>query len=195
AGALEASDVPYQVDPGEGVFYGPKIDVKLKDALGRTWQGPTIQVDFNLPLRFDMSYVGDDGMEHQPVMVHRAVLGSMERFLGCLLEHYAGAFPVWLSPVQAVIIPIADRHLDYVRQVEERLLEAGLRVEADSRSERMNAKVRDAQLQKVPYMLVVGDQEVAGGQVAVRMRSGQNLGPRSVEEFLALAQEDIRDKR
>ncbi len=195
AGAMEATGVPYQVDPGEGVFYGPKIDVKLKDALGRTWQGPTIQVDFNLPVRFDMNYVGQDGMEHRPVMVHRAVLGSMERFMGCLLEHYAGAFPVWLSPVQAVIIPIADRHLDYARQIEARLLEADLRVEVDARSERMNAKVRDAQLQKIPYMLVVGDQEMAGNQVAVRLRRGQNLGPRQLEDFISLAQEEIREKR
>ena len=195
AGALEATGVAYEVDPGEGVFYGPKIDIKLKDALGRTWQGATIQLDFNLPVRFDISYVGDDGLEHRPVMVHRAVLGSMERFMGCLLEHYAGAFPVWLSPVQAVLIPIADRHLDYARRVEGRLLEAGLRVDVDARSERMNAKVRDAQLQKIPYMLVVGDQEMASDQVAIRLRNGQNLGPRALEEFLALAQEEIREKR
>ncbi|MDP2935747.1 MAG: threonine--tRNA ligase [Dehalococcoidia bacterium] len=194
-GALEGTAVPYQIDPGEGVFYGPKIDIKLKDALGRTWQGPTIQVDFNLPIRFDMGYVGEDGLEHRPVMVHRAVLGSMERFMGCLLEHYGGAFPVWLSPVQAVIIPIADRHLDYARQLESRLLEAGLRAEVDSRSERMNAKVRDAQLQKVPYMLIVGDQEAEAGQVAVRLRSGQNLGPRPLDDFLGLALEEIREKR
>lgn len=195
AGALEGTAVPYQIDPGEGVFYGPKIDIKLKDALGRTWQGPTIQVDFNLPIRFDMGYVGEDGLEHRPVMVHRAVLGSMERFMGCLLEHYGGAFPVWLSPVQAVIIPIADRHVEYARQLESRLLEAGLRAEVDSRSERMNAKVRDAQLEKVPYMLVVGDQEAEAGQVAVRLRSGQNLGPRPLDDFLGLALEEIREKR
>ncbi len=195
AGALDVLSVPYEVDPGEGVFYGPKIDVKLKDALGRTWQGPTIQVDFNLPIRFDINYVGEDGMEHRPVMVHRAVLGSMERFFGCLIEHYAGAFPVWLSPVQAVIIPIADRHIDYARQVQEQLLEAGMRVEVDARSERMNAKVRDAQVQKIPYMLVVGDQEVTSQQVAVRLRNGQNLGPQSIDTFLATTQEEIQNKR
>ena len=134
-------------------------------------------------------------MEHRPVMLHRAVLGSMERFFGCLIEHYAGAFPIWLSPVQAVVIPIADRHIDYARQVQEQLLEAGMRVEVDARSERMNAKVRDAQVQKIPYMLVVGDQEVASHQIAVRLRNGQNLGPQSVDTFLATAQEEIRNKR
>jgi threonyl-tRNA synthetase len=194
-GALEELGIPYAVDPGEGVFYGPKIDVKLKDALGRDWQGPTIQVDFNIPQRFDVTYVGDDGMEHRTVMVHRAVLGSLERFLGCLIEHYGGAFPVWLSPVQAVIIPIADRHLHYARQVEGHLLEAGLRVEVDARAERMNAKIRDAQLQKIPYMLIVGDQEMARGQVAIRLRSGENLGPKLWEEFLALAKEAERERR
>ncbi|MDP2659480.1 MAG: threonine--tRNA ligase [Dehalococcoidia bacterium] len=195
SGALEALEAPYEIDPGEGVFYGPKIDVKLKDALGRTWQGPTIQVDFNLPIRFDMNYIGEDGMEHRPVMVHRAVLGSMERFLGCLVEHFAGAFPVWLSPVQAVVIPIADRHIDYARQVQDRMLEAGVRVDVDARSERMNAKVRDAQMQKVPYMLIVGDQELAAEQVAVRLRNGQNLGPQSVGAFLSLALDEIKEKR
>jgi len=192
--ALERLELPYRVDPGEGVFYGPKIDIRLKDALGRAWQGPTTQVDFNLPQRFEVNYVGMDGAEHTVVMVHRTVLGSMERFLGCLIEHYAGAFPVWLAPVQAMVIPIADRHLDYALQVEAELKASGLRAQADARPERMNLKIRQAQLQKIPYMLVVGDKEIEGATVSVRLRSGENLRGRSLEEFKAMAKAAIESK-
>ena len=193
--ALERRGLPYTRMEGEAVFYGPKIDIHIKDVLGRLWQLTTIQFDFNLPERFDMAFVGEDGREHRPYMVHRALLGSMERFFGILIEHYGGAFPVWLAPVQAVLIPIADRHNEYARQVQQRLQEAGLRVEVDDRSERMSAKIRDAQLQKIPYMLVVGDREVAEGTVAVRLRTEEDLGARSVEVFIALAQEAIAHKR
>ncbi len=189
--ALIRAQVPYQVDEGEATFYGPKIDIKMRDALGREWQLSTIQFDFNLPERFDLTYIGEDGQQHRPYMIHRALLGSMERFMGVLIEHYAGAFPVWLAPVQAVLIPIADRHLAYIREVAEKLRSAGLRVQIDERSERMNAKIRDAQNQKIPYMLVVGDQEVNQGQVSLRMRSGENPGPVSVDSFLEKAAQDI----
>ncbi len=184
--ALDRLHMAYSIDPGEGVFYGPKIDISLKDALGRSWQGPTTQVDFNLPQRFDVTYIGEDGKEHQVVMVHRAVLGSLERFVACLLEHYAGAFPVWLAPVQAVVIPIADRHLDYARQVAAELSGQGLRIQVDARAERMNLKIREAQLQKVPYMLVVGDNEAAASTVSLRLRNNQNLGTHSLASFKAM---------
>ncbi|MCC7128927.1 MAG: threonine--tRNA ligase [Anaerolineae bacterium UTCFX2] len=190
--ALIRAEVPYQIDEGEATFYGPKIDIKMRDALGREWQLTTIQFDFNLPERFDLTYIGEDGQPHRPYMIHRALLGSMERFMGVLIEHYAGAFPVWLAPVQAVLIPIADRHLEYIREVAAKLKAAGLRVEIDERSERMNAKIRDAQNQKIPYMLVVGDQEVSQGQVALRLRSGENPGALSVEAFLDKARQDIQ---
>ncbi|MBI2858051.1 MAG: threonine--tRNA ligase [Chloroflexi bacterium] len=183
ANVLNNMKVRYQVDPGEGVFYGPKIDIKLKDAIGRSWQGPTIQVDFNLPQRFDVRYVAQDGQDKQVFMVHRAVLGSLERFMGCLIEHYAGAFPVWLAPTQAVVIPIADRHLDYARKVQGELQASGLRVKVDSRTERMNAKIRQAQLEKVPYMLVVGNREQDSCSVSVRLRSGEDLGSQPLADF------------
>jgi threonyl-tRNA synthetase len=181
---LENLGLKYAIDPGEGVFYGPKIDVKLKDALDRLWQGPTIQVDFNLPQRFDVNYVGEDGLEHQVVMVHRTVLGSMERFMACLVENYAGAFPVWLAPVQVVVIPIADRHLSYVNQVAGELRENDIRVQVDDRSERMNLKIREAQLMKIPYMFIVGDKEMEASQVSLRLRSGEDLGLLPVSGFL-----------
>jgi threonyl-tRNA synthetase len=191
--ALDRADVPYRIDEGEATFYGPKIDIKVRDALNREWQLSTIQFDFTLPERFNMTFVGEDGQEHQPYMVHRALLGSMERFMGVLIEHFAGAFPVWLAPVQAVLIPIADRHLPYARQVAGQLSQAGLRVEVDERGERMNAKIRDHQKQKVPYMLVIGDKEMEAGEVALRLRSGENPGPVGVEAFLAQAKKDIAD--
>lgn len=181
---LKGLKLDYTIDPGEGVFYGPKIDIKLRDALGRLWQGPTIQVDFNLPQRFGVNYVGDDSSEHQVIMVHRTVLGSMERFMACLIEHYAGAFPVWLSPVQVVIIPIADRHLDYAHQLAIELRNNGIRVQVDERSERMNLKIREAQLGKVPYMLVIGDKELAASTVSPRLRNGEDLGSLSLSEFM-----------
>jgi threonyl-tRNA synthetase len=182
---LDALDLPYKIDPGEGVFYGPKIDIKLRDALGHDWQGPTIQVDFNLPQRFNVSYAGDDGVEHTATMIHRTVLGSMERFLACLVEHYGGAFPVWLSPVQAVVIPIADRHIPYAQQVERELKQAGIRAQVNDRTERMNLKIRQAQLAKIPYMLVVGDKEASSSQVSVRLRSGEDLGPQSLADTIS----------
>ena len=190
--SLERAGIPYQIDEGEATFYGPKIDLKLMDALGREWQLTTIQFDFYLPERFELTYVGEDGQDHRPYMIHRALLGSMERFLGTLIEHFAGAFPVWLAPVQATVIPIADRHGEYAGRVASQLREAGLRVEVDDRPERMNAKIRDAQMQKVPYMLVVGDREAEAGQVAVRLRSEEDLGAMSVEGFLSRAQTEIR---
>jgi threonyl-tRNA synthetase len=193
--ALVRAGLPYQIDPGAGTFYGPKIDLKIKDAIGREWQLSTIQFDFNLPELFNMTYIGEDGQEHQPYMVHRALLGSMERFFGVLIEHYGGAFPVWLAPVQAVLIPIADRHLAYAGQVAGRLRQAGLRVEVDESSDRMGNKIRKAQEQKIPYMLVVGDKEAETGAVAVRLRTNENLGPQSVDEFIAVAQEAVVEKR
>jgi threonyl-tRNA synthetase len=196
--ALEASlkraGVDYEVDKGGGAFYGPKIDLKVKDAIGREWQLSTIQFDFNEPERFDLSYIGEDGQPHRPYMVHRALLGSLERFFGVLIEHYAGAFPVWLNPVQATIIPIADRHLEYAARVLEELKAAGLRVELDDRGERMNSKIRDAQNQKIPYMLVIGDKEQEDNLVALRLRNGENPGPMPVSEFIARAQSDIEKK-
>jgi len=181
---LESLGLKYSIDPGEGVFYGPKIDVKLRDALDRLWQGPTIQVDFNLPQRFDVNYIGEDGLEHQVVMVHRTVLGSMERFMACLVENYAGAFPVWLAPVQVAIIPIADRHLSYAHKVADELRECGIRVQVDDRSERMNLKIREAQLMKIPYMFVVGDKEMEASQVSLRLRNGEDMGLLSISRFL-----------
>ena len=175
--AVAAADLPYDIDEGGGVFYGPKIDVHVKDAIGRLWQLTTIQFDFNMPDRFGISYIGEDGGQHTPYMVHRALLGSIERFLGVLIEHYAGAFPLWLAPVQAIVIPIADRHNQYAHSVATALLEKGIRVEVDERSERMQGKIRDAQLQKVPYMLIVGDREMEGGQVSARLLNGNNIGP------------------
>jgi threonyl-tRNA synthetase len=177
---LERLGLDYEVDPGEGVFYGPKIDIKLKDAVGHVWQGPTVQVDFNLPQRFNVCYIGEDGAEHNVVMIHRAVLGAMERFLACLIEHYGGAFPVWLSPVQAIVIPIADRHVSYARRLESEFRSEGIRVQVDDRSERMNSKIREAQLEKIPYMLVVGDKEMASSSVSLRLRSGEDLGSESL---------------
>ncbi len=181
--AIESRDLPYERMEGEAVFYGPKIDIKIKDAMGRHWQCSTIQFDFNLPERFDMSYIGEDGREHRPYMVHRALLGSLERFFGVLVEHYGGAFPVWLAPVQAVLIPIADRHVDYARQVAGELGKEGLRVEVDNSNERMNHKIRSAQIAKVPYMLIVGDAEVQDSTVSVRLRSGEDLKNQTLDAF------------
>ncbi|MDC4225090.1 MAG: threonine--tRNA ligase [Candidatus Manganitrophus sp.] len=172
--ALKQKGLAYQIDPGEGVFYGPKIDMKIKDVLGRSWQCTTIQVDFNLPERFGITYRGEDGKEHQPIMIHRALMGSIERFFGILIEHYAGAFPIWLSPVQAKILPITERQRDYAGQIQQRLGEAGIRCEVDDRNEKIGLKIREAQLMKVPYMLVVGDREAADQTVAVRNRAGES---------------------
>jgi len=191
---LEKLELHYDVDPGEGVFYGPKIDIKLKDALGHVWQGPTIQVDFNLPQRFNVCYIGEDGLEHNVVMIHRTVLGSMERFLACLTEHYGGLFPVWLSPVQTIIIPIADRHVGYARKIESDFKNEGVRVQVDDRSERMNLKIREAQLEKVPYMLIVGDKEVASSSVSLRLRNGEDLGLETLAQLKSRIKADIEAK-
>jgi len=180
---LSQLNLAYDVDPGGGAFYGPKIDIKFEDAQGNAWQGPTIQVDFNLPQRFNVTYVGEDGQEHLVAMIHRTVLGSMERFLASLTEHYGGAFPVWLAPIQVMLIPVADRHLEYAQKLEAELKSDGVRVKVDARSERMNLKVRQAQLEKIPYMLVVGDREVADSTVSVRLRSGEQLAPQTFDSF------------
>jgi threonyl-tRNA synthetase len=180
---LHEQDAAYEVDTGGGAFYGPKIDIKIEDALGREWQMTTIQFDFNLPERFDMVYTGSDGMEHRPYMIHRALLGAWERFFGLLIEHYGGAFPVWLAPVQVMVIPVADRHLDYARELETELNRAGVRVKVDARSERVNLKIRQAQLDKLPCMLIIGDREVAGTTVSVRLRSGEQLPSQSLDSF------------
>jgi threonyl-tRNA synthetase len=192
--ALELAAQAYTINAGDGAFYGPKIDFDITDALGRKWQCGTIQLDYSMPERFDLKYVGADNAEHRPVVIHRAIFGSIERFIAILVEHYAGAFPLWLAPVQVIVLPIADRHGDYARQVESRLAAAGLRVERDDRQEKINLKIREAQLQKVPYMLVVGDREAADGTVAVRRRTGGDLGARPVEAFVADALAEVTRK-
>jgi len=194
--ALDAAGQSYVVAEGEGNFYGPKIDFHVVDAIGRNWQCATIQLDYQLPQRFDLKYVGADNTEHRPVVIHRAIFGSLERFIALLIEHYAGAFPLWLAPVQAMVVPIADRHLDYAEAVASRIREVGMRVEVDARHEKMGYKIREAQLRKVPYMLVTGDREVADGAVAVRRRAEGDLGARSVQAFLedALAEIGRRDR-
>ncbi len=188
---LEKAGVPYTVDPGEGVFYGPKIDVKLLDVLGRPWQGPTIQVDFQLPQRFGVEYVGSDNQTHNAVMVHRAMLGSMERFVGCLIEHFAGAFPLWISPVQVVVLPLTEAQTDSAAELAGRLKAAGLRVETDLRSEKIGSRIRDAELQRVPYMLILGAREVENGAVAVRARERGDLGAKPVDEVIRLLCEEV----
>ncbi len=192
--AVEKLGLPYKIDPGEGVFYGPKIDVKLVDALGREWQGPTVQVDFNLPERFDVTYIGKDGKEHRPIMLHRVVLGSMERFFGTLIEQYAGAFPLWLAPVQVKIVPISDAHKEYAKKVYNLLFENGIRVELDDRNEKMNAKIRNAEKEKVPYILIIGDREVSENTVSVRKRRKGNLGAQGINEFLERVLKEIKEK-
>src|SRR5687768_13054271 len=192
--ALDAVGEPYTVNDGDGAFYGPKIDFDVTDAIGRKLQCATIQLDYQIPQRFDLTYIGADNAQHRPVVIHRAIFGSFERFIAMIIEHFAGAWPLWLAPVQAVILPIADRHLDYANSVSERLAAAGVRVEVDARVEKIGYKIREAQLQKVPYMLVIGDREVAEGTVSVRHRSAGDLGGRSVEAFIADALDEIRRK-
>ncbi len=192
---LVARGIDYQVDEGGGAFYGPKIDIHIRDAIGRQWQITTVQFDFNLPERFGLTYIGDDGQEHRPYMVHRALLGTMERFMGVLIEHYAGAFPVWLAPVQAMVIPIADRHNEYAEQLREQLDRSDIRAAVDDGNDRMNAKIRNAQVQKVPYMLVVGDREVESGGASVRLRSGENLRAMTVEDTVARILSDVESRR
>jgi len=193
--ALEGKGLNYQIDPGEGVFYGPKIDIKIKDVLGRAWQCTTVQVDFNLPERFAIEYTGEDGAAHQPIMVHRALMGSLERFFGVLIEHYAGAFPVWLAPVQAVVCTITERQADYALKAVEELLAAGVRATADVRNEKIGYKIREATLQKIPYLLVVGDKELDAGTFAVRLRDGKDLGAMPKADFIKRINEEIKEKK
>ena len=190
--ALKDSGLPFEINEGDGAFYGPKIDIKLKDALDRKWQCATIQCDFTLPERFDLTYVGKDGERHRPVMVHRVILGAVERFVGVLIEHFAGNFPLWISPVQAVVVNVTDSQADYAEQVYNTLRAEGIRVQKDLRNEKLGFKIREAQMGKIPYMLVVGDKEMAGGTVAPRHRSGKNLDPMSPEEFVRFIQDECR---
>jgi len=191
--SMQRLNAPYKVIPGEAAFYGPKIDIKLIDAIGRPWQLTTVQFDFNLPPRFGLEYVGEDGARHQPLMVHRALWGSVERFFGVLIEHYAGAFPLWLAPVQVEVLPISEKNLDYAKQVEEKLKAAGFRVHLDDRNEKIQARIRDAQMQKVPYMAVVGAKEAEAGTVSVRERSKGDLGPRPLGQFVADLQSEAKN--
>jgi threonyl-tRNA synthetase len=192
--ATDRLGIKAEVVPDEAAFYGPKIDVKLVDAIGRRWQLSTVQFDFTLPRRFGLEYIAEDGKAHQPLMVHRALYGSVERFFGILIEHYAGAFPVWLAPVQAVVLPITDRQIEYAREVQQKLVDAGIRATTDDRSEKVNLKIREAQLQKVPFMLVVGDREAQNGTVSVRNRKHGDQGVKPVDEFLAQIQGLIQSK-
>ena len=191
--ALDASGRAYKINPGDGAFYGPKIDIHIKDAIGRTWQCGTIQLDMNLPERFDITYVGEDNQKHRPVMIHRVIYGSMERFIGILIEHYAGKFPVWLAPIQVKLLTIADKHVDFVKAVAKTLQAKGIRVVADIRSEKIGYKIREAQMQKVPYMAVVGDQEVTDNKLAVRTNSGEQL-TFTIDEFANKIEKEIRER-
>jgi threonyl-tRNA synthetase len=192
--ALKSKGISYNIDEGAGVFYGPKIDIKMKDALGRPWQGPTIQVDFNLPEKFDLNYIAEDGGKKRPVMIHRVVLGSMERFLGALIEHYAGAFPLWIAPIQVIVLPIADRHLNYANEIKNKLMESEIRIEVDLRREKINFKIREAQLQKIPYMLIVGDKEEQNKKVAVRSRKEGDIGESDLLSFTGRLRNEIDTK-
>ena len=192
--ALEAKGMPYKVNEGDGAFYGPKIDFHLKDCLGRTWQCGTIQLDFLMPEKFDLTYVGEDGQKHRPVMIHRVIFGSIERFIGILTEHFAGAFPVWLAPVQVKLLTVTDRAISYGKELRNRLEEAGIRVELDSRNEKIGYKIREAQVQKIPYMLVLGDKEVDNKTVAVRKRGAGDLGAMGVTELISQVVKEIQDK-
>lgn len=193
--ALEKRELDYTVDPGEGVFYGPKIDIKIRDTLGRSWQCSTIQVDFNLPERFEMEYVGDDGETHRPIMVHRALMGSLERFFGILIEHYGGSFPTWLAPVQVAVLPITDKHHEYANSVEQTLRKAGVRVDIDRRNEKIGFKIREKEVQKVPYMLIIGDREIENQQLSVRHHGEGDLGTFSLDDFLARVKDETENKK
>jgi threonyl-tRNA synthetase len=193
--ALTRKGLNYMVDPGEGVFYGPKIDIKVKDILGRPWQCSTIQVDFNNPERFDIAYRGADGKEHRPIMLHRALMGSLERFFGVLIEHYGGAFPLWLAPVQVSVLTIAERHSEYALKIKDALREEGIRAEADTENEKIGHKIREATIGKVPYLVIIGDNEVSGEKVTVRKRTGENIGTFSLDNFLVNLKEEITLRR
>jgi threonyl-tRNA synthetase len=191
--ALDSMDMQYAINAGDGAFYGPKIDVKLKDALDRTWQCATIQCDFTLPQRFDLSYIGSDGEKHRPVMVHRTILGAIERFMGVLIEHYAGALPTWLAPVQAVLVTVTEAHNDFAAQCAQELHHAGIRVQTDLRNEKLGFKVREAQLSKIPYILVIGDREVQEQVVNIRFRNGQQIGAKSISATVDMIQTDCQE--
>ncbi len=193
--ALEEKDMAYEIDPGEGVFYGPKIDIKIKDVLGRRWQCSTIQVDFNLPERFDLNFVDKDGQNYRPIVIHRALLGSIERFFGILIEHYAGNFPLWLAPAQIMVLPIADRHFEFAEKVVDRLREANLRVEIDKRNEKIGFKIREAEVQKIPYMLIIGDKEVENGNVSVRHKGEGDLGGMAIEQIIERLHKEIKQDK
>jgi threonyl-tRNA synthetase len=189
--ALETKGLDFMVDPGEGVFYGPKIDIKVKDSLGRAWQCSTIQVDFNNPERFDITYRGTDGKEHRPIMVHRALMGSLERFFGVLIEHYAGAFPLWLAPVQVSVLTISERHAEYAAKFAATLKGRGIRVELDSDSEKIGNKIRKSTIRKIPYSVIIGDKEASEQVVMLRRRDGENSGPFGTDELISFLQEKI----
>ena len=188
---LKDMDMPFELNEGDGAFYGPKIDFHIKDSLGREWQCGTIQLDFQMPERFDLTYIGEDGEKHRPVMLHRVIFGSIERFIGVLIENYAGAFPTWLAPVQVKLLPIADAHNDYANEVKAKLEDVGIRVEVDDRNEKIGYKIREAQLQKIPYMLVLGDKEKEAGTVGVRSRKDGDIGAMEIDEFIAKIVEEI----
>ena len=192
--ALNNKKLDFEVDPGEGVFYGPKIDIKIKDSLNRYWQVSTVQVDFNLPEKFDISYIEEDGQRHQPIMLHRALMGSLERFFGCLIEHYAGAFPLWLAPVQVILLPITDNHADYADKIAQQLEESGVRVEKDLRNEKIGFKIREAQLQKIPYMIVLGDKEVESYTLGVRRRRSKETRTLDLKTFLDEVNEAVKNR-
>ena len=192
--ALEELGLDYRLNEGDGAFYGPKIDFHLRDCIGRTWQCGTIQLDYQLPQRFDLTYTGKDGEKHRPIMIHRVAFGSIERFIGILIEHYAGKFPVWLSPVQAKILPISDKFMDYADDLYKKLFDAGIRVAIDDRAEKIGYKIREAQLEKVPYMIIVGEKEANEGNVSVRSRDGGELGSLSVEEFVEKLVAEAKDR-
>lgn len=193
--ALETKGLSYEIDPGEGVFYGPKIDIKVKDSLNRAWQCSTIQVDFNNPERFDVAYRGSDGKEHRPIMIHRALMGSLERFFGILVEHYAGAFPLWLAPVQVAVLTIAERHSDYASGVTGRLKAAGIRMDFNADNEKIGHKIREATIRKVPYLVIIGDREVSEAKLSIRKLSGESLEPMTENNFLSLLEEEIKLRR
>ncbi|WP_242455780.1 threonine--tRNA ligase [Dissulfurispira thermophila] len=193
--ALEKKGLAYQIDVGEGVFYGPKIDIKIKDSLNRSWQCSTIQVDFNNPERFDITYRGSDGKEHRPIMIHRALMGSLERFFGILIEHYAGAFPLWLSPLQVSVLTIAERHDDYAKDVYKKLRESDVRAEIVLENEKIGYKIRQATMRKIPYLVIIGDKEIADNNITVRKRNGENIGPFTIEQFIDIIKDEINTRK
>jgi threonyl-tRNA synthetase len=191
---LDDNDINYKAFPGEGAFYGPKVDFFVPDALGREWQLGTIQLDFSLPERFDLEYVNEEGQRSRPVMIHRAMLGSLERFMGVIIEHFAGAMPPWLSPSQVIIIPIADRHVEKAQELKSKLIKEKIRVEIDSRNERMNSKIREAQMNKIPYMVILGDKEIESEVVSIRLRTGENLQSIPIEDFISSVKKNIDNR-